>query len=333
MTSPTASNTAEPTQHWSVAVATVAALATLIAHAVDSVRQWEASRAALPAGVLILLAILVVLVADGEVRRRLRHEPALLVPFCCGIAADWLVTQVLHHVVGAWFSAAGVWPIAGLTLSLSVATVLAMLIAVFVSAWTAALVVAAAGGERAVDRLGPALQRAAHRFWQVLGVNVAGHGVMMVGTAGMLAMAARSGFEPPLAIVACLFTIVWNLASATLLVHVVADDRPFATGVRAGFASAWTGWRAIALPKSWQLATLGTVVWLQASEGHHQRITWHLHMQWAGGFPNASHWYSDSCKFVEAAASPLLQTMLAAALTSVALANQIRAARLMHGRG
>lgn len=310
-------------------MATVATLATLIAHAVDSFRQWESTRTALPAGVLVLLATLVVLAADGEVRRRLRHEPALLVPFCCGIAADWLVTQVLHHVVGAWFAAAGTWPIAGLTFSLSIATLLAMLIAVFVSAWTTALVVDVARGERAVDRLGPALQRAARRYWQVLGANVIGHGVVLLGTAGLLAIAARSGFAPPLLVFAGLFTVAWNLASAALLVQVVADDRPFVAGIRTAFAGARAGWRSLVWPKLWQLALLGTFVWLQTTEGHNQRFTWQLHMQWAGGHPSTSHWYSDTCKFVEAAASPLLQTMLGAALTCVALANQLRAARLV----
>ncbi|MBK8096993.1 MAG: hypothetical protein IPK26_07795 [Planctomycetes bacterium] len=313
-------------------MATLAALATLIAHAIDSIQNWEASRAALPAGVALLLITLVLLFADPLVRRQVRHQPALLVPFGCGIAADWLVTQVLHHVVGAWFTTLGAWPIAGLTFSLSVATVLAMLIAVLISAWTTALVVAVARGERAADQLGPALRRAGQRYWQVLGANVFGHGIVLFGAAGMLAAAARSGVEPPLAVIACLFTLVWNVASAALLVHVVADDRSFAAATRTAFLSALTGWRTLAWPKLSQLAVLGTFVWLQTTDGRNHRFTWHLHMQWAGGHAHTSHWYSDYCKFVEASASPLLLTMLSAALTGVALANQIRAARLLPER-
>lgn len=199
-------------------------------------------------------------------------QPALLVPLGCAEAVRLLLGALASWL--PWLSSSVLLPVG----ALSLVSVLYFAVTGATAAWSVALMLRVADGERAYDVLWPAFADVPRMLPRALGVVAIGYGVPICFLLGFLAVPVLA-FAGLLLLVP--FATVWNALSATMLVDVLVGERPF---FRAVAGALRTSWRRRELWFRGTLVLLGLVGVLVPLDGLH------VFGDWLGGCEADSHW-------------------------------------------
>jgi hypothetical protein len=272
------------------------------------------------AGFLVLaLALLAVTLAlrlllPAATRKLLRHKD-LLVPLGLLVFAEGVLGWLLLLPVAAVFAASRPLHLGFLTLSLSVAAVLAVLLRVAYGTWATVLILDAVRRDRAdpVEAVG-GLRR---WFWRVLGLECIGWGILFAGLVLALALAAAAQALALLLIGAG--SLLWNLATAALLPLALDDRLSFGAALRAGMQVSWAHrgrwWKPVVV----QMLLLGAFTYVSVSYTEtsgpgavttHQTTNWSVNGFWTGGYTDECRWYGAVMQTLEAPKLGMVSTAL-----------------------
>jgi hypothetical protein len=181
--------------------------------------------------------------ATGKLVRHLD----LLLPLGLYLSAEGVLDALMAiPVFSAVFLPSWKLQVLSLSFSLSLLFLLTIALAILYAGWTTVLIVQATGRDR-VDPL-DAIQTARHWFWRVAGAEVFGWVVLFA----VLAVVITVGVVVlPLAlIVLAIFSLVWNLTTAALLLVMASTRTAFGATLREGMRVSWEGksrwWPAVA---------------------------------------------------------------------------------------
>ena len=205
------------------------------------------------AAIAVGLACLVLLPAAMD---RLRRHMDLLLPLGLLVPTEALLTALAAvPVLAAVLSPSWSFKVLSLSFSLSLVFLLQIALAVAYAGWTTSLILQAVRHDRVEPLEGLAGIRG--WFWRVLGAEALGWVVLFAVLAVGIVVGAA---VLPLALIGIgIFSLVWNLATAALLLVVVAEQRPFGETVREGIRASWQRKNRWWLPVVTQMILLGWV--------------------------------------------------------------------------
>jgi hypothetical protein len=284
-------------------------------------------------GLLILaglaLALTLRLVLPAESRRLLRRKD-ILIPLGLYIPASALLPALATiPALAAVLNPAWTLKILSISLGLSVAFLIQMMLAVIFAGWTTTLVLQAVR-EDAVDPM-RALSQIGRWLLLVLATEFIGWAVLFAGVAIAIALATVSiGLALILIAVA---SLVWNLATAALLPVVVAKRGPFLAALREGIQMSWSRMRRWWLPVVLQMILLGWVTFIHVSFSSspgpgsvttQTRTNWQVSGFWTGGYENTCRWHGELMKALEVEPLPLITILLELMFAVLAIAIKLR---------
>jgi hypothetical protein len=269
--------------------------------------------------VVLILAVLAVALTFRlflpTAQAQIRRHPDLLVPLGLLVLAEaalgWLL---LLPPVAAVLAPS--WPLQlwALTFSVSAGFVLTLLLRIGYATWMTVLVLEVVPLERA--DLGGTFSSVRRWFWRVLGLEALGWGVLFLGLAGAIAVAAAA---VPLALVLMgVGSLLWNLMTAALLPVALDDRLPFWTAFRQGVRVSWVGkarwWKPVVV----QMLLLGWVTYLSVSYTEakpgsvttHNKSNWSVNAFWTGGYEDESRWYGKLLEVLDAPPLAVISTAL-----------------------
>jgi hypothetical protein len=257
-------------------------------------------------GAALAVAVVVGLLLPRAAGRLWRH-PDLLVPLGLLTLADGALGW-LQRLPGAAALLTPARPVnlLGIGLTLSGGFVLGILLHVAYAAWVTTLVLDAVRAGRA-DLVG-GLAGLRRWFVRVLTLETIGWAVLFAGVALGIALAAAGGFALAVVVIGA-WGLVWNLATAALLLVALDGRLGFGEALGRGIRVSWAGvgrwWQAVVA----QLLLLGFVTFLAVSYTEttpggyttHNSTNWSVNGFWVGGYENGCRWYA---KLMEALAAP-----------------------------
>ena len=222
-----------------------------------------------------------------------------------------------------------------LSFSLSLIFLLHIALAILYAGWTTVLIVQATGQDH-VDPL-DAIQSARHWFWRVAGAEVFGWVVLFA----VLAVVITVGVVVlPLAlIVLAIFSLVWNLATAALLLVMASTRTPFGATLREGMRVGWEGksrwWAAVVA----QMVLLGWITFFFVSYASNPRpgsfstqnkSDFSINAFWTGGYEDECHWNTKLMAAVEAKPLPLVELLLGIVYAVLAIVVKLQIAACLY---
>jgi hypothetical protein len=297
-------------------VAFVGAAAVLLQQAVTDLPLKARQEAGFLVLVLALLAVVLTLrlLLPAATRKLLRHKD-LLVPLGLLVLAEGVLGWLLLLPVAAVLVAFRPLHLGVLTLSLSGAAVLGVLLRAAYGTWATTLILDAVRRDRA-DPL-EALGGLRRWFWRVLGLECIGWGALFAGLALALALAAAA---QPLAILLIgAGSLLWNLATAALLPVALDDRLSFGAALRAGIGASWAHRGRWWKPVMVQLLLLGAFTFVSVSYTEtsgpggvttHTTTNWGVNGFWTGGYTDDCRWYGALMQALEAPKLGMVNTAL-----------------------
>jgi hypothetical protein len=269
------------------------------------------------------------LVLPAQTRRLLRHKD-ILVPLGLYIPASALLPALAAiPALAAVLNPAWTLKILSISLALSVAFLIQMMLAVVFAGWTTTLVLQAVR-EDAVDPM-RGLSEIGGWLLPVLGAEFMGWVVLFAGVAIAIALATASiGLALILIAVA---SLVWNLATAALLPVVVAERGPFLAALGEGIQVSWSRMRRWWLPVVLQMILLGWVTFIHVSFSSspgpgmittQTRTNWQVNGFWTGGYENTCRWHGELMKALEVEPLSLITILLELMFAVLAIAIKLR---------
>ncbi len=234
-------------------------------------------------------------------------------------------------VVSAVFLPSWNLQLLSLSFSLSLLFLLYIALAILYAGWTTVLIVQATGRDH-VDPL-DAIQNARHWFWRVAGAEVFGWVVLFA----VLALVITVGVVVlPLAlIVLAVFSLVWNLATAALLLVMASTRTPFGPTLREGMRVSWEGksrwWPAVVA----QMVLLGWITFFFVSYTSNPRPSsfstqnksdFSVNAFWTGGYEDECHWHTKLMAAVEAKPLPLVEFLFSVEYAVLAIVVKLKIA-------
>jgi len=269
--------------------------------------------------VLVLAAIavgLTCLVMLPAATGKLARHRDLLLPLGIYLSAEGLLDALMAiPLLAAVFSPSWSFTVLSLSFSLSFLFVLHIALAILYAGWTTVLILQVVGGDH-LDPLG-AIQTARHWFWRVAGAELFGWVVLFA----VLAVVITVGVAVlPLAlIVLAIFSLVWNLATAALLLVMVSTRTPFVATLREGMRASWEGksrwWPAVVT----QMVLLGWITIFFVSYTSNpspgsfitqNKSDFSINAFWTGGYEDECRWHTKLMAAVEAKPLPLAEFLL-----------------------
>ena len=222
-----------------------------------------------------------------------------------------------------------------LSFSLSVIFLLNIALAILYAGWTTVLIIQA-NGRNPIDPL-HAIQTAQHWFWRVAGAEVFGWVVLFAVLAAVITVGV---VVLPLAlIVLAIFTLVWNLATAVLLLVMASTRTPFGPTLREGMRVSWEGksrWWPAVLAKMVLLGWI-TVFFVSytsnprpGSFSTQNKSDFSINAFWAGGYEDECHWHTKLMAAVEAKPLPLVEFLLGILYAVLAIVVKLQIAAAMY---
>jgi hypothetical protein len=223
-----------------------------------------------------------------------------------------------------------------ISLSLSLAFAIHVLLGVVYTGWTTALVLQAISQDR-VHPVG-AFTGIGRWFLRVLGAEFIGWAVLFTCLAVAIALGSAS-----IALAMVLTgagSLAWNLATAALLPVVVAERRSFRAAFGEGMRLSWTRMGRWWLPVVLQMVLLGWVTFIHVSYSYsprpgsitmQTRTNWRVNAFWTGDYQDNSGWHADLMKAVEEEPLPLVTTLLALLFAVLAIVVKLRIAAGIYG--
>jgi hypothetical protein len=262
-----------------------------------------------------------------------RH-PDLLVPLgvttALGGAVDWLGSRPGFAAVATplWHGS-----LLGLSLAISAAVLIAIVLAVLHAGWTTALILQAVTRGR-IDLLAPLANpgRWFLRTFAALTVGVAGLMLLVVVALAVAAVALPLGL-----ILIAVGSLVWNLSTAALLPATLRSRGPLAQCLAEGFRESRRGlrrwWGVVVL----QMILLGWVTFLHFSytinepgrTTSYSTTNWNVNGFWTGGYEAGCKWYEQVAKVAQTETLPPVVTLLGLLLGIVAVAVKLTVAQRM----
>jgi hypothetical protein len=265
---------------------------------------------------------------------RLTRHPDLLLPLGLFVTAEALLGLLAAVPL---FAPGRPVTIFSITVTLSLLLVIGIVLGVVYIGWTTTLVLQAVRHDR-VDPLS-ALSEFPRWFGRALVVGVIGWVVLFAGLVVFIPIGKESMALGGFLIGAG--ALVWNLATAALLVVAVAEHGPFATDLRSGFRVSWAGKRRWWFVLLVQMVLLGWVTYFHAAFTSNPRPgvfhsqtkeSFNVHGFWTGGYADTCHWHADVMKTVEADPLPVVTTLLGLVFAVLAIAIKLRIAVDVYGR-
>ena len=266
--------------------------------------------------------------ATGKLARHLD----LLLPLGLYLSAEGLLDALMAiPVFSAVFLPSWKLQMLSLSFSLSLLFLLQIALAVLYAGWTTVLIVQATGRDH-VDPL-HAIQTAPHWFWRIAGAEVFGWVVLFA----VLAVVITVGVVVlPLAlIVIAIFSLVWNLATAALLLVMVSTRTPFGATLREGMRVSWDGksrwWPAVVA----QMVLLGWITFFFVSYTSNPRpgsfstqnkSDFSVNAFWTGGYEDECRWHTKLMAAVDAKPLPLVEFLLGVVYAVLAIAVKLQIA-------
>jgi hypothetical protein len=292
----------------------------------ESRQEWGFAVLVL-AGLAVALTLRLVLPAES--RRLLRHKD-ILIPLGLYIPASALLPALAAiPALAALLNPAWTLKILSISLGLSVAFLIQMMLAVILAGWTTTLVLQAVR-EDAVEPM-RALRDIGRWLLPVLGTEFIGWTVLFAGVAVAIALATASiGLA---LILIAVVSLVWNLATAALLPVVVAERGPFLAALREGIQVSWARMRHWWWPVVLQMILLGWVTFIHVSFSSspgpgmfttQTKTNWQVNGFWTGGFEDTFRWHGELMKALEVEPLPLITTLLELMFAVLAIAIKLR---------
>jgi len=287
------------------------------------------------ASIAVGLTCLVMLpAATGKLVRHLD----LLLPLGLYFSAEGLLDALMAiPVFSAVFLPSWKLQILSLSFSLSLLFLLHIALAIFYAGWTTVLIVQANRRDH-VDPL-DAIQSAQHWFWRVAGAEVFGWVVLFAALAVVVTVGV---VVIPLAlIVLAIFSLVWNLATAAMLLVMASTRTPFGPTLREGMRVSWEGksrwWPAVVA----QMVLLGWITFFFVSYTSNPRpgsfsmqnkSDFSINAFWTGGYEDECNWHTKLMAAVETKPLPLVEFLLGIvyAVLAIVVKLQIAAAIYQH---
>jgi hypothetical protein len=277
----------------------------------------------------LAIALTLRLVVPAESRRLVRCKD-ILIPLGLYIPASALLPALAAiPALAAVLNPAWTLKILSISLALSMAFLIQMMLAVVFAGWTTTLVLQAVR-DNAVDAM-RGLSEIGRWLLPVLGTEFIGWAVLFAGVAIAIALATASiGLALVLIAVA---SLVWNLASAALLPVVVAERGPFLAALREGFQVSWSRMRRWWWPVVLQMILLGWVTFIHvtfsSSPGPgmittQTKTNWQVNGFWTGGYENTCRWHGELMKALEVEPLPLITILLELMFAVLAIAIKLR---------
>lgn len=275
----------------------------------------------------VLLAVVIVgvgLVSLVLMRRAvgmLLRQPDLLVPLALITLGEKLLGWLAS--LGGVFSRAFPLHLLNISFPISLHGLLGIALAVAYATWMTAVVLelvrTGSGDPCAV------LPAAWRWFGRVLGVEFIGWAVVFLGIAFMMLLFRIMQIYAlvPMAVGA----VAWNFATAAVLpVGLTAGPgfwNAFRTGVRASFANLRKWWLLLLA----QMLLLGLVMFFHTSwrngGNYNENTACNVNAFWIGGYDNSCRWYDKLVEMYHTAKLPVVETLLALLLGTLAVAIKI----------
>lgn len=247
--------------------------------------------------------------------RTLIRHPELLIPLGILTLAEAVVGWLmLVPTVAQVLSPSKQFQIAAISLSVSGGFLLSIALNVAYGAWTTTMILQAARQEP----IDPAKSFSSCWRWflRVLGLEFIGWVVLFAGLALGLALAPVSMV---LAIpVIGILALIWNLATAALLLVALDKQLGFGHALRTGIRISWANKGRWWKPVVAQMLLLGwvTLIAVSYSEStsrgytNHSSTNWAVNAFWTGGFENECRWFGGLMKAVNAPKLAVISTIL-----------------------
>jgi hypothetical protein len=268
------------------------------------------------AGLAIWLTLWILLSAAA--RRLLRHKD-LLIPLGLYIPAAALLTA-LAAIPALAAVLVPAWPVKlfTITIALSLAFLIQLLLGVLYAGWTTALIIQAVRQDL-VDPV-EAFFNMGRWFLRVLGAEFIGWAVLLACVVVAIGLGTASTGLALVLIGAC--SLAWNLATAALLPVAVAERGSFRAALGKGLRVSWRRMGRWWLLIFVQMILLGWVTFIHVSYSTsstspgratlttHTKTNWQVNGFWTGGYEDTCRWDAELMKAFEAEPLPLVTTLL-----------------------
>ncbi len=264
-----------------------------------------------------------------------RSRPELLVPIGLVVLASTTIELVaVLPAVGTLFIPSWTTSFLGLSLGLSLGTVLQMIVRTGFAAWQTDLLWRFAQGDSAPD-LAPWIPIRKH-FLRAFAALATGVGVLLACIVPAVALGSMAMVVGVFAML--MIGIVWNLVTVALLPTVMYYPRPLLSALGAGLARSWMLKGRLWQPLAAQLVLLGLVVMVRAhftattpttdrgspvtsvSQESKTNVKWQVNAFWVGGYENHCRWFSQYAAALETPQVALITEALAILFLVVAAA-------------
>ncbi|HKB02160.1 MAG TPA: hypothetical protein VKD90_08070 [Gemmataceae bacterium] len=276
----------------------------------------------------LAVGLMLALILPAATRRLLRHKD-LLVPLGLYVSAEALLNALatsgpFARLIGASEPV----KLFTITLTLSLALVVEIVLGVIYAAWTTALVLQAVREDR-TDLAGTFADIG--RWLRVLCAEFIGWSVLFAGAAVAIGI-GQASIGLALFLIAAL-SLAWNLATVALLPVVVAERRPLLAALAAGFRQSRARMGRWCVPVVGQMVLLGWITFIHVSYTSyprpgsvttHTKTNWQVNAFWTGGYEDTCRWHGELMKAVEAQPLPLVNTLLGLMFGVLAVAIKLR---------
>lgn len=287
-------------------------------------------------GVLLLIALVVavavvsLVLMPRAVGTLFRHRK-LFLPLAYLVVLERLITAIgMLPLLGALLNYSLPLHLPMLAFTLSLHFLLNVTLQVAYAAWVTTAIIEMVDKENG-DPFASILP-AGRNYWRMLGAEVIGWCVFMVGTSIMLAtMPFLSLFA--LALMG-FFAMAWNFASAALLPVALQRSLPFLAAVRAGILLSLVNIRRWWLLLLAQMLLLGLVYFMRSSwhEGntYHTNTNFNVDSFWTGGYQDDCRLYGRLAASFNFVPQPIVQTLLTLLFGVMAVAIKIAIVQRLH---
>ena len=277
----------------------------------------------------VAVAVFALLLMPREAGTLVR-TPDLLLPLALLIIAshllDWLSDP---HVLGVLLNPGLPIRLWTLSLGLSVGFLLRMALDVAYATWmTCLLLEFARSGASDPSR---SLPKGVAPYLRVFGLCVMGWAVVMLGTALLIGLFPLLSFAAlGLMLVA---GVVWNLATAAVLLVGYEYPAGLWPAFRAGMAASWSrkwNWWPLLLG---QMLLLGMIFFSYRSSGGSTNLNWSVNVFWTGGYEDTCRWYEKLAAAYQTKTLPFVSTLLKLLCGALAVGVKLAIVQRLRERG
>ncbi|MHC4601348.1 MAG: hypothetical protein ACYS47_20320, partial [Planctomycetota bacterium] len=313
----------------------LAVLGFLVPLAVGAAQSTSIPRAGTAFVILVVLGFATFLImgflfsgAVNDLQRNLDLLVPLGVALLLSSAVSWLS---LAPGLASLLAPTKTLKLLGITLTVSVAFFLHILLWTAYAAWQTDLIWRWVRDERPGD-LDPGKPVQSH-FFRALGVLVLGYVVLFAAMIPIIAV-SRGAMVFALFLIAGL-SVAWNVLTVALLPVVVMRAAPFVEALGEGFRMSWALKHCWILQLLAQLVLLGIFVVVSVSYtesslgGFHRQSTrnYNVHASWVGGYSDDDHWHGDYMKALKSKPVPFVSAVFTLLFTCLAVCMKLHVTR------